>query len=235
LEKLLHTTEKVKSLNVVAMVQCVGSRNDDHRYCSRICCADAIKNALEIKTHSPATEVVIFFRDIRTYAFKEAYYREAREKGVIFIQFDKDSPPELSASQTDDPKLNVVVKRMDGEVISLPTDLLVLSVGMEAPAGAEKISHLLKVPLNEDRFLLEAHVKLRPVDFATEGIFLCGTARGPANVEESISQAKAAAARAVTILSKETIMAGAVTSHVKEDVCTGCNICIRLCPYNAIE
>ena len=106
---------------------------------------------------------------------------------------------------------------------------------MEAPAGAEKISHLLKVPLNEDRFLLEAHVKLRPVDFATEGIFLCGTARGPANVEESISQAKAAAARAVTILSKETIMAGAVTSHVKEDVCTGCNICIRLCPYNAIE
>ena len=232
LENMLETSEEIKKKKTVIMIQCVGSRNDKHPYCSRVCCSEAIKNAIKIKKQSSSTEVIILYRDIRTYGFKEEYYREARKKGVIFIRFDENTPIEVIKENK---SLNILFKKSDGNLLKIDADLIVLSTGMESPPNIDSISQMLKVPLNSDRFFLEAHVKLRPVDFATEGIFLCGTARGPANIEESVSQAKAASARAVTILSKEVMTAGAITSFVDENACTGCNICIRVCPYNAIE
>jgi heterodisulfide reductase subunit A len=232
LEEKLFTTSEIDNLSSIVMTQCVGSRNDDYPYCSRMCCAEAIKNALNIKDKSPQTEIIILYRDIRTYAFKEKYYRMAREKGVVFIRYDKDVPPEVKLSEKK-LTLNVNTPKL-GEVSLLP-DLLVLSTGIVAPATVnETLAKMLKVPLNEDKFFLEAHVKLRPVDFATEGVFLCGTAHGPATISESIAQANAAVSRATTILSKENLLVGGVVSSVNKDICTGCNICVRVCPFNAI-
>jgi len=197
-----------------------------------MCCAEAIKNALNIKKKNPEAEVVILFRDIRTYGFKEKYYRKARENGVLFIRFDKEKPPQIS-KENENLKVSIESQKMGK--ITLNSDLIVLSSGIVAPAeGNEVLAKMVKVPLNEDKFFLEAHVKLRPVDFATEGIFLCGTAHGPATISESIAQANSAVSRATTILSKETLLIGGAVSVVDKDICTGCKICVRICPFNAI-
>ncbi len=232
LEKMLFESNSIKGKKSIAMIQCVGSRNKEHPYCSRVCCNEAIKNALVIKKKSPKTEVIVLYRDIRTYGFKEKYYRMAREQGVIFIRFEQEYPPIVSKENG---SLKVEIKNQKIKVINLYPDLLVLSTGM-VPSfeNNEKLAKLLKVPLNEDKFFLEAHVKLRPVDFATEGIFLCGTSHGPANITESISQANSAVSRATIILSKDTLLIGGVTSNVNKELCTGCRICVRICPFNAI-
>ncbi|MBD3212427.1 MAG: 4Fe-4S dicluster domain-containing protein [Candidatus Lokiarchaeota archaeon] len=233
LEKILSSSlPEFKDKNSIAMIQCVGSRNEEHPYCSRICCSDAIKNAIEIKEIDPKKEVIIFYRDIRTYGFKEKYYRSAREKGVLFIRFDEEKPPEIVKNKKD------LVIRLEspklGE-ISVKCDLIVLSTGIVAPSEENlSLAKMLKVPLNEDDFFLEAHVKLRPVDFATEGIFLCGTTRGPSTISESIAQANSAVSRATTILSKDKLVVGGIVSRVDKDLCTGCKICVRICPFNAI-
>jgi heterodisulfide reductase subunit A len=232
LEKMLNNSDKIKEIDSVVMIQCVGSRNEEHPYCSRICCSEAIKNAINIKNTNPKTEVVILYRDIRTYGLKEKYYREAREKGVIFIRYSEENKP--SANLEND-NIKVVVNGPDKNQYIMKPELLVLSTGMIMSDKNEELAKLLKVPLNEDKFFLEAHVKLRPLDFATDGIFLCGTAHAPVDIQESISQANAAASRATTILSKENIFSEGVVSSIDEDLCVGCNICVRLCPYNAIE
>jgi heterodisulfide reductase subunit A len=185
-----------------------------------------------VKEKYPDKEITILYRDIRTYGFKEKYYREAREKGILFIRFSKDAPPELI---TENQHLKILIKNKKLGEILINTDLLVLSTGIVAPGHDNEIlAKMLKVPLNEDKFFLEAHVKLRPVDFATEGIFLCGTAHGPATISESIAQANSAVSRATIILSKDTLMIGGVVSNVNKDLCTGCKICVRICPFNAI-
>jgi heterodisulfide reductase subunit A len=233
LEKILsRSLPEFKDKNSIAMIQCVGSRNEEHPYCSRICCSDAIKNAIEIKEIDPKKEVIIFYRDIRTYGFKEKYYRSAREKGILFIRFDEEKPPEIVKNKKD------LVIRLEspklGE-ICVKCDLIVLSTGIVAPSEENlSLAKMLKVPLNEDDFFLEAHVKLRPVDFATEGIFLCGTTRGPSTISESIAQANSAVSRATTILSKDKLVVGGIVSRVDKDLCTGCKICVRICPFNAI-
>ena len=230
-EKLVSSSDLTFKKSIV-MIQCVGSRNDENPYCSRICCSEAIKNALNIKHKYPESEITVLYRDIRTYGFKEKYYNKAREKGVIFLRFEEENPPKMEKSAD---QLSVTVTNPKMGEITIPADLVVLSTGMVAPAeNNETLAKMLKVPLNDDKFFLEAHVKLRPVDFATDGIFLCGTAHGPATISESIAQANSAVSRATTILSKEKMMIGGVVSNVDKDICTGCNICVRICPFNAI-
>lgn len=217
----------------VLMIQCVGSRNEERPNCSRVCCAQAVKNALRIKDVSPEADVYILYKDIRTYGFKEDYYREAASKGVLFIRYDDKSKPKVTQENG---KLKVLVwEPVVKSWIHFEPDLLVLSVATIPNSDNQRIAQMLKVPLSKDAFFLEAHVKLRPVDFATEGIFLCGLAHSPMFIEETISQACGAAGRAMTILSKETLEAEGSTARIDENLCIGCGLCISVCPYSAIE
>jgi heterodisulfide reductase subunit A len=216
----------------VVMIQCVGSRNDEHPYCSRICCTNAVKNALKIKELNPKTDVYVLYRDMRTYGLYEDFYREAREKGVIFIRFSKEAPPEVTV---DGDKVRVsIYEPLVGARLNLEPDVLALSAGIVADPGAKALAKMLKVPVNQDGFFLEAHMKLRPVDFATEGVFLCGLAHSPKMVDEVIGQACAAAARACTVLAKDQIEAEGAVARVNEELCTKCGICESNCPYAAI-
>jgi heterodisulfide reductase subunit A len=221
-----------KARNVI-MVQCVGARTKERPNCARICCGQAIKNALKIKEVSPETEVYVLFKDVRSYGFKEDYYREAAMKGVLFINYDDEQKPELT-KDTDRLKMafwEPVLK----ERIEIEPDLVVLSAATVPNPENKHIAEMLKVPLTKDGFFLEAHMKLRPVDFATDGVFLCGMAHSPKYIEESIAQACAAAARATTILSKDKLEMEGIVANVDEDLCSGCRICEYLCPYGAVE
>lgn len=230
LEKQLYeTTFDVTAQNIV-MIQCVGSRNSQREYCSRLCCSMAIKNALKIKEQNPDASIFILYRDIRTYGFRETYYKEARRAGVVFIRYDETKPPVV----TDETGLLVSLDSPDfPEPIEIETDQVVLSTGIEPPADNRKLSDMLKVPLNANGFYVEAHMKLRPVDFATEGIFLCGLAHSPKFIDENISQARAAAARAATVLSKTHLEVGAQVSRVDQSKCISCMTCVHSCPYGA--
>jgi heterodisulfide reductase subunit A len=217
----------------VVMIQCIGSRNETHPNCSRICCAQAVKNALKIKELNPKTEVYVLYKDLRTYGFKEEFYREASGKGVLFINYDDEHEPKTAVENGD---LSVIAwEPVLGNWIPIQPDLLVLSAATIANPDNEHLAKMLKVPLTRDGFFLEAHVKLRPLDFATDGIFLCGMAHWPKTIAESISQAWGAAARASIILSSKTLEAEGMISVVDENLCVGCGLCISICPYNAIE
>jgi len=232
-ERISLHPASLKSLKNIVMIQCVGSRNDERPYCSRICCSEAIKNALSLKSMNPETNVYVLYRDIRTYGFKEDYYRKAREAGVIFIRFDPEREPRLEKEGKD---LKVVVREpILQDALNIQTDLLVLSAGITPSADNERLSKMLKVPLNQDGYFLEAHMKLRPVDFATEGIFLAGLAHNPKSIEESLSQANAAVSRALTYLSKKELETIGTISEVDERKCIGCGLCEEVCPYKAIE
>jgi heterodisulfide reductase subunit A len=239
LEQILVEDElKVKKWDSVVMIQCVGSRNAERPYCSRLCCSQAVKNALVIKDKSPDTEVYILYRDIRTYGLLEKFYRKAREKGVVFIRFEDEADPHISQPNDDgaNARLSVAVHdAMLDERIELKADRVVLSVATVPHSDASHLAQLLKVPLTQDGFFQEAHLKLAPVDFATEGIFLCGMAHYPKKaVTESVIQAKAAAGRAATILSRPVIEISPTISHVLDDKCDGCAYCVDPCPYKAI-
>ena len=216
----------------VVMIQCVGSREPSHPYCSRVCCSDAIKNALKIKEQSPETYVYVLYRDIRTYGFKESYYTKARQQGVVFVRYDESCKPEVSRNSHG---LEVgVFDQTLGLPFSISADFVVLSAGIHPHEENRKIAQFLKVPLNSEGFFLEAHMKLRPVDFMTDGVFLCGLAHSPKTLEESIIQAQAAAARASTILARDSIEPEANISHVVDEKCDGCAYCVDTCPYKAI-
>jgi heterodisulfide reductase subunit A len=215
------------------MIQCVGSRNTDRVYCSRTCCSEAIKNALEIKKMNRKANVYILYRDMRTYGFKEDYYQKAREEGVIFIRYEENDKPKVRVRGT---KLEVVAKDLIlGKTLSISPDLVVLSTATYPAEDNKRLSQLLKVPLNEDGFFLEAHVKLRPVDFATEGIFVCGLAHSPKFIEEAIAQANACVSRACTILSREELQVEGTVAKVNEVKCVGCRFCMEVCSYGAVE
>jgi heterodisulfide reductase subunit A-like polyferredoxin len=216
-------------LSSVVMIQCVGSRNEEHPNCSRICCQNAVKNAISIKKLNPDALIYILYRDIRTYGLMEDYYTEAREKGVIFIRFDEDAPPDVKISPEG---LLVTVKdHVLQRDIEVSTDLLTLSAGVVA-ADTDEVSGIMKLNRNPEGFFIEAHVKLRPVDMPSEGIFLCGTAHGPKLIAETISQAHAAASRATTFLSKSEIKLSAITAKVDTDYCVKCLTCVRCCPFD---
>jgi len=221
--------EGADDMKNVVMVQCVGSRNDDNPNCSRVCCQTAVKNALRIKELNPAADIYILNRDVRTYGLLEDYYREAREKGVLFPRFPDDSPPDAEAH---DEGISVTFEDLAlRRNIRIDADLLVLSNGMRA-SDTEELSSILKLARNEDGYFMEAHVKLRPVDMAGEGMFVCGSAHGPKLISESITQAHAVTARATTFLSQTDITLSAVTARVDQDLCAACLVCLRSCPHD---
>ena len=216
----------------VVMIQCVGSREEGHMYCSRLCCGTAVKNALRIRERAPATHVTVLYRDMRTYGFSEERFQEARDRGVVFLRYDPENKPVVKTGSG----LSVSVREplLDRQ-IDLHPDLLVLSSRIDPRDGNEDLARMLKVPLNEDGFFLEAHAKLRPVEFATEGVFLAGLAHAPKSIPETVAQAEAAAAKACTIISRDTYEAEPTIAALNEDLCDGCGICVPVCEYNALE
>ncbi len=236
LENRIATAGNEKFGNVV-MIQCVGSRNDEHPYCSRMCCGEAVKNSLKIKEQDREANVYVLCRDVRTYGLMEEHYRRAREAGVVFIRYEEEKKPRVTKAASGGKEvLQVsVFEPTIQEDIMIDADHIVLSAAIVPPEENEVLAKMLKVPINEDGFFLEAHAKLRPVDFATEGIFVCGMAHSPKSIEESISQAKAAVSRACTLLTKDTIEAEGIVATVNSNRCTACELCMLVCAYNAIE
>jgi heterodisulfide reductase subunit A len=236
-EQIAKEGERVMNARGLVMIQCVGCRQEDRNYCSRVCCDQAIKNALKLKEANPAMNITIVYRDMRTYGFKEDYYREAAEKDIKFIRYEPDDKPQVEAVEEDGrPVLRVTTTDFVlGKKLSIDADLLALAAAVIPSAASHELSKLFKVPLNPDGFFQEAHVKLRPVDFAAEGVFLCGMAHYPKHISETISQAYGAAGRAATILSKDKIAAEAAIAHIEKELCVGCQGCIEVCPYSAIS
>ncbi|MEM3090279.1 MAG: CoB--CoM heterodisulfide reductase iron-sulfur subunit A family protein [Candidatus Bathyarchaeia archaeon] len=229
-EKIAKGEFKAKK---VVMIQCVGARNEERPNCARICCGQAIKNSLKIKELNPDADVYVLYKDVRSYGFKEEYYREAAAKGVIFVNYSDERKPKVI---NEGGKLKVAFyEPVLKQEVQLEPDYVVLSAATIPNPDNKRIAEMLKVPLTKDGFFLEAHMKLRPVDFQTDGVFLCGMAHSPKFIEESISQACAAAARAATILSKKALEMEGIVASVDEDLCSGCRICEFLCPYGAIE
>jgi heterodisulfide reductase subunit A len=213
-------------------IQCVGSREPERPYCSRVCCTHSVENALRLKEINPDMDIYILYRDLRTYGLRENLYKEAREKGVIFIRYDLDHKPKVE--QAADGSLAVtVIDHILGLPVRLTPDVLTLASAIIVKEQ-EKLAQLFKVPLTNDGFFLEAHMKLRPVDFATDGVFVAGLAHYPKPLDEAIAQAKAAAARAAVVLAQDAIRAGGVVAHVDESTCSGCQACVGNCPFGAI-
>jgi heterodisulfide reductase subunit A-like polyferredoxin len=230
LEKILMSKNTdIPEFKEIVMIQCVGSRNEERPYCSRVCCAEAIKNAVTIKEKNSNAKVVVLYRDMRTYGLLEEHYASARKSGVIFMRYDEEHQP-LVANENgfltvafDSPALS--------RTITFTPDLLALS-SATIPSDTSSLANHLKVPRTNEGFFLEAHMKLRPVDFATDGIYLCGVAHAPKMIDECLSQSSAAVSRACTVLSKNSIEVGGIVSVVDQDKCAACLSCIRVCPYN---
>jgi len=232
LETRLAGKAKDRAPDSVVMIQCAGSRGDDLKYCSKVCCNTAVKNALQIKEVNPASQVIVLYRDMRTYGYAEDAYQQAREKGVVFIPYEMDRKPEVEKKGN---KVNVnFFDPILQEDVSISPDLIVLSVGI-VPEDTETLSKLLKIPVNENKFYLEAHVKLRPVELAVDGVYVCGLAHSPKPLDEVIVQAQAAAAKASIPLIKGFVSVEPIVSSVDKEICIGCGICASLCPYQAIQ
>lgn len=231
LEKKLVMGEKPKSGECFVMIQCVGSREEPNQYCSRICCQDAIKNAVAIKQENPGAQVVILYRDIRTYGLREDYYKQARDLGVIFVRYDVDKKP---AVERDGERLRIKTRDyMLNKDLVVDADWLVLSTGLRPHPTAGRVGETYKVTRNPDGYFLEAHVKLRPVDFPSEGIFVSGLAHAPKNLDETISQSLAAAGRAGTVLSKDRLAVSGIIAKHRKDLCMSCLSCFRVCPFDS--
>ncbi|OGQ06104.1 MAG: hypothetical protein A2026_10475 [Deltaproteobacteria bacterium RBG_19FT_COMBO_46_12] len=231
LEKMIHLNDKgLKDVHSVVMIQCVGSRDEEHPYCSRICCGHAVKNALKLKEKDPDINIYVLYRDVRTYGFYETYYTEAREKGVIFIRYDLENKPKVALQGGSlqaalfDPAMN--------SPITLPADLVVLSAGIE-PNDHKELAKIFDVDLNPDGFFMEANPKSAPLDSVDRGKFFCGLCHSPNFIEDAISQGNAAAARAGALLSKEAIEEKAYLAYVIKRLCCGCGLCVTVCPYGA--
>ncbi|MEJ2033549.1 MAG: 4Fe-4S dicluster domain-containing protein, partial [Deltaproteobacteria bacterium] len=221
----------LKARDRFVMIQCVGSREQPFNYCSRICCQDAVKNAIAIKERSRATQVVILYRDMRTYGLREEYYHRARDLGVLFVRYEPDEKPMVHRNEEG---LSVTVRDqlLDRELV-IGADYVVLSTGLRPHDANGELGKLYKLTRNEDGYFLEAHVKLRPVDFPSEGIFVAGLAHGPKNLDETIAQAQAAAGRAGMLLSHESLSASGIIARHDRQKCMSCLACVRACPFDA--
>ncbi|MDR1539773.1 MAG: FAD-dependent oxidoreductase [Clostridiales bacterium] len=213
----------------IFMYQCAGSRGKERPYCSRVCCGAAVKNALIIKSISPEASITVLYRDMRTYGSGELNYQKAREAGVLFIRYEAENPPAISGSSIR------FYESATGAFIESSFDLVVLASAITSNPDNSETAQLYKVPLTREGFFLEAHSKLRPVDFAVEGVYVCGLAHSPKNLKESVWQAKAAAARAMTVISKNSLEAEGMVARVNQSLCSGCARCERVCAYQAIE
>jgi heterodisulfide reductase subunit A len=222
---------RLKDADSVVFIQCVGSRDEQRPYCSRICCTSSVSQAIDLKEQHPEMNVYILNRDIRTYAEREVLYKRARELGVIFIRYSLERKPEVTEDGD-----RLAVKVFDPVLqrdLVIQADYVNLATAIE-PADNHEIAEIYKLPLNQQQFFMEAHAKLRPVEFATDGIFLCGIAHYPKSVDESIAQAMAAASRAATVLAKDSIEIAPTVSQIDAEQCIGCGLCSEVCPFGAI-
>lgn len=224
---------ELQNIKSAVFIQCVGSRNERRGYCSRVCCSASVKNALALKRLSPGARVYVLYRDMRTYGFREEWYARARAEGVEFLRHEDGEPPVVD---TGEGVLRVTVREpvLDRRILLTP-DIVVLSPALLPPEGSLELARMLKVPLSRDGFFLEAHMKLRPVEFATSGVFLCGACSSPRFMDECVSQAEAAAMKALLVLQSGHIETEPYVSEIREDKCTGCQICLRVCPFSAID
>jgi heterodisulfide reductase subunit A-like polyferredoxin len=227
-EQLAKDPGAPKNWKAAAFIQCVGSRVPERPYCSRLCCTHSMESALKIKEASPETQVYILYRDIRTYGVREDLYKKARELGVLFIRYDLEDLPQV---EEDGGRLRITAQdHVLGRPISFEVDRLVLASAI-LPNEVQTLAEAYKTPLNAEGFFLEAHMKLRPVDFASEGLYLAGLAHFPKPMDEAIAQANAAVGRALTVLAKDVIRVGGVVATVNPDKCSVCLTCVRTCPY----
>jgi heterodisulfide reductase subunit A len=214
----------------VVMIQCVGARMPEREYCSRICCMTAVKNARLIREQNPDAKVHILYRDMQMYGTeKEAMLWDARGEGIRFEVYDAEAPPAVESGVV---RFEQSLSGMQREI---PFDLLVLSTPLVAREDAPALAQLMRVPTDQNRFFLEAHAKLRPLDFATDGVFVCGSARYPATTEEARSQGLGAASRVATILFKDKLITPAIVAEIDPETCVGCLGCMEMCPYGAID
>jgi heterodisulfide reductase subunit A len=228
--KLIEKDAVLKDLNTAVFIQCVGSREPQRPYCSRVCCTHSVDNAIELKQINPEMDVFVLYRDLRTYGEREVLYKNAREAGVIFIRFSLENKPEVI---TEGDKLFVrVIDHVIGRPVEIETDLISLATAI-LPNKVGKLATFFKVALNDDGFFVERHAKLGPVEFATDGVFLCGMAHYPKPIDESIAQGQAAASRAVTLLARETIFTSGTIAETDPTLCSECGVCVSVCPYSA--
>ncbi len=229
-EKFITDDPELKTLNSAVFIQCVGSRQPDRPYCSRVCCTHSIDNALELKKINPDMQVYILYRDIRTYGEREYLYKKAREAGVIFIRHDLENKPQLTIK---DGNIRITVTdHVLQRPMEISADLVTLASAI-LPNKDEALAQFFKVPLNDDNFFVEKHAKLGPSEFATDGVFLCGLAHYPKPIDEAIAQGRASASRAITLLSKETINTSGTVAETEPSICSSCGVCVSICPYSA--
>ena len=236
-EQIAKGEERVMNARSLVMIQCVGCRNEDRNYCARICCGHSVKNALKLKEINPRMDICILFRDMRTYGFSEDYYRDASDKDVRFIRYEPQDKPRVEAVEQDGrPTLRVTVTDFIlGKRLAIDADFLALAAAVVPSAGNRELSLLFKVSLGPDDWFKEAHAKLRPVEFGTDGVYLCGTAHYPKQITETIGQAYGAAGRVLTLLSHDTVTVSGSVCEVNENRCVSCGACITVCTYGAIE
>jgi len=231
----LHMMEdrRIQDAGTFVFIQCVGSREPDRMYCSRVCCTHSVQAAIELKEENPEREVIILYRDIRTYGEREALYKRAREMGVVFMNYDLHEKPEVKPAHD---HLKVTVwDHVIHEPISIAADIVVLATAIVPNEANEELSRVYKLPVDTDGFFLEAHQKLRPVDFSSDGLFVAGMAHYPKPVDEAIAQAQAAAGRAIGILARKSIGLESTKATVVPENCDGCALCLDVCPYHAIS
>ncbi|MDR2018613.1 MAG: FAD-dependent oxidoreductase [Syntrophobacterales bacterium] len=237
-EKIFQGDEKVANAQSLVMIQCVGCRNEERNYCSRICCSESVKNGLLLKEKNPDMDIYILFRDVRTYGLREDFYREAAAKGVRFIRYEQTDPPVVEPGEAEDGREVLKVTLTDyvlGNKIELDADVVALAAAVIPSSATKEIAGWFKVVLSPDGFFKEAHVKLRPVEFATDGVYLCGLAHYPKFMAETINQSYGAAGRVLTLLSHDTVVASGSVCEVDEDKCVSCGACITACTYGAID
>jgi heterodisulfide reductase subunit A len=228
--KFIHNDPSLKNIKTAVFIQCVGSREPERPYCSRVCCTHSIESALHLKEMNPDMEVTILYRDIRSYGERELLYRKARQSGVLFIRFSLSQKPKVTAGK-DGLEIEVVDHVLQRPVL-LKADLLALASAI-VPYKDQKLAQFFKVPMSEDGFFVEAHAKLGPSQFATDGVFLCGMAHYPKPIDESVAQAQAAASRAVTLLARKNISVSGMVAYTNPTVCSRCGVCVEVCPYSA--
>ena len=237
-DRITKGDETITNAQSLVMIQCIGCRNEERNYCSRLCCSQSVKNALKLKEMNPEIDIFILFRDMRTYGFNEDYYREASNKDIKFIRYEPQDQPDVEVGESEDgrPVLKVAVTDFVlGKKLILDADILALAAAVIPSADTKEIAGLYKVTLNPDGFFKEAHVKLRPVEFGTDGVYLCGTAHYPKFIQETINQAYGAAGRVLTLLSHDKVVASGSVAQVDENKCVSCGACITVCTYGAIE
>jgi heterodisulfide reductase subunit A len=229
-QRFIYDDPALGEFNTAVFIQCVGSRIPERPYCSKICCTQSIKSALKLKEINPSMDVFVLYRDLRPYGLREDLYREARSRGIIFIRYDFNKDLTVAVDQ-DDLKVTFA-DRVLGRMMEIRPELLILASAI-VPEAENRLAQFYKVPQNADAFFAEAHVKLRPVDFTTDGVFVCGLAHAPKSIDESITQAQAAAARAVTVLARKAFQTSGNIAETNPFICSSCGVCISVCPYSA--